>query len=562
MQTTEWSISRREAVTENGMVAAKHPLATEAGLRVLQEGGNAVDAAITTALAMGVLEPYMNGIGGGGFMLYHHAARGENHFLDYFMPAPAAATPDMYEIEEVGATDTLGFRGIKDDANLIGHRSVGVPGMIAGAAAALARFGTISLARALEPAIGLAEEGFPVSWHNMLQTGRSMALIDRFPATRAIFLKEGKYLYSADNAADPDRLIQRDLAATLRRIAEEGPDAFYRGSIGQAVVDELHAHGNPIQMSDLHGYTADFIAPRTVAYRDGYELVYGANTGGGTVAEAFNILEGFDFTGLAADSADALHLFIEAARIAYADRWHYLADERFVEVPWPTLESKTYAAVRRDGIDPARAAAAVAPGDLGAFAPGRAEGDGGCTTHLSVVDRDHNMVSITQTINMVWGSAVVAPGTGILLNDTMVLFDPLPGRANSIAGGKRALSSMTPMLVLKEGKPFMTLGAPGGRLIIGTVMKAIHNVIDLGMGIQEACSRLLVDASAAAVLTDAALDGAVLDDLRGRGHTLNVRPKSFMPRIFASPTGILVHPETGNLHGGADPYHPGVAAGF
>ena len=562
MLTTEWEIRRHEAVAEQGMVAAKHPLAAEAGLNALKAGGNAVDAAITTALSMGVVEPYMNGVGGGGFMLYHEASTGKNTCLDYFMPAPKAATPDMYEMVDAGATDTLGFRGVKDDANLIGHRSVGVPGLVAGAAKALERFGTISLAKALEPAIELAEKGFPVSWYTMLMMARSMPLLSKFPTSAKIFLKDGKYLYSAGDAAGPDLLVQSKLATTLKRIAAEGPGVLYGGDIGAAIVDELRAHGNVMQLADLRDYTAELTEPRSVTYRGEYEIVFGPNTGGDTIAEALNILEGFDFHGLAPTDPEAAHLYIEAARIAYADRWQHLADERFVDVPWPRLTDKGYAAERRAMIDRGRAATEVKPLSVDAYRPGQAEGDGGCTTHISVVDKDGNMVAITQTINMVWGSGVTVPHTGIVMNDTMVLFNPLPGSANSIAGGKRPLSSMSPLLVLKGGKPFLTVGAPGGRLIIGTVLKVLHNIIYYGMVIQDACANTLLDCSGAQVMIDAGAGNALVDALTGMGHTCVTRERSFLPRLFASPTGILVDQPSGTLHGGADPYHPGIAVGF
>ena len=562
MLFTKWEISKREAVAENGMVAAKHPLAAEVGLQVLQNGGNAVDAAITTALAMGVLEPYMNGIGGGGFMLLHKASSGENHFLDYFMPAPQATTPDMYEMVKADETDVIGFGGVKDDANRHGCRSIGVPGLVAGAVQALKNFGTISLEQALQPAIRFAEEGFDATWHNMLMAGRSMDLISRFPATAAVFLKGGKFLFQPAGQAPADRIVQKDLAATLRRVAKEGPDGFYRSQVARTVVQHLQAQGSLMSEKDLASYKAYVVKPRVVTYRDGYQLVFGPGTGGSTLAETFNILEGFDFQNLDPRGAEALHLFIKAARIAYADRWQHLADEVYVDVPWQVLESKEYAAERRQSIDRRRAAEKVEPWEGGPFGRGVKEVAGGCTTHLSVVDRDRNMVAITQTINMVWGSGVVVPGTGVLFNDTMVLFDPKPGQANSIQGGKRPLSSMTPMLVLKDGKPFLTVGAPGGRMIMGTVMKVLHNVIDLGMGIQEACATISVDCSRAEVLTDADLGASVHKSLSEMGHVLDIRENSFWPRLFASPTGILVDGATGKLHGGADPYHPGVAVGY
>ena len=281
------------------MVAAKHPLAAEAGLNVLKAGGNAVDAAITTAFSMGVLEPYMNGIGGGGFMVYHEASTGKNYFLDYFMPAPKAATPDMYEMEDAGATDTLGFRGVKDDANLIGHRSVGVPGLVAGAAKALEQFGTISLEQALQPAIKLAEDGFPVSWYTMLMMARSMPLLAKFPSTAKIFSRTSKYLYSASGRAD--RLVQSKLAETLKRIAAGGCGGLLwrrhrRGHRrGIAAPWQRHADGGPGRL-----YAPTWSSRASVTYRDEYQIVFGPYTGGDTTAETFNILEGFDFSGLPA----------------------------------------------------------------------------------------------------------------------------------------------------------------------------------------------------------------------------------------------------------------------
>jgi gamma-glutamyltranspeptidase/glutathione hydrolase len=562
MHITNWQISRNEAVSPHGMVAAKHPLAAEAGLQVLKDGGNAVDAAITTALAMGVLEPPMNGVGGGGFMVYFDAKSGKSHVLDYFMPAPARAAPDMFEIVQAGATDVLGFRGVKDDENIIGYRSICIPGMVAGAALALSTFGTIGLARALEPAIKYAEEGYPTTWYSMLITGAAMPLLARYPAAAAIYLKEGKFLYTAGRGGDqPERIVNKDLSRTLQRIAEQGQAGYYCGETAATIVADLNAHGNVMSLEDLENFKAKIVPARSVTYRGDYEIFYAPSTGGGTLAETFNILEGFDFSGMDPRGADALHLFVESARIAYADRWQHLADEAFVDVPYKVLESKAYASARRREVDPRKAAGDIKPYDPSAFEPGRVEPDGGCTTHLSVVDKDHNMVAITQTINESWGSKVVVPGTGILFNNSMVLLDPNPGRANSIEPGKRGVSSMTPVVVTYKGKPFLTAGAPGGRQIMGTVMKILHNVIDYGMGIQDACATMSVDASAPRLQVDVELGPGVLNDLASRGHVLDVRERTFMPRPFASPSAILIDAQ-GRVHGGADPLHPGVALGY
>lgn len=561
MIRTEWQITCSEPVAEQGMVAAKHPLAAEAGVRVLQAGGNAVDAAVTTAFAMNVLDPAMNGIGGGGFMLFYDATRGQTHVLDYFMSAPAGARPDMYDVVEEGKTDTLGYRGVRNDENTFGPRAIGVPGMVAGMAEALGKYGTITLAQALETAIQLAEEGYEATWYSMLTAARGMELLARCSAAAKIFLKDGRFLWKTDNAGPIDKIFQRDLAGVLRRIAANGPDEFYRGETGDRIVGDLHAQGALLSRADLENYRTRTRTARSIRYRDRYEIIYAPNTGGGTLAEFFNILEGFDFSALEPRSANALQPLIEACRVAYADRWQYLADEMMVDVPWQVLESKEYAQARRREIPSGRAAAQVNAWDRRPVSSDGVERPGGHTTHLSVVDAQGNMVAITQTINMVWGSGIVANGTGILLNDTMVLFDPVLGRANSIAPGKRPLSSMTPILVLRDGKPFLTVGAPGGRLIMGTVLRVIHNVIDFGMGIQEACANLILDVVTEKLIVDAAVGPQTIADLQAMGYQMTIRGRDYLPHIFASPTGILVD-AVGRKHGGVDPYHIGIAAGY
>ena len=561
MIKTEWKITCVEPVARQGMVAAKHPLAAEAGVQVLEAGGNAVDAAVTMALAMNVLDPAMNGIGGGGFMLYYDAARGQKHVLDYFMSAPAGARPDMYEIVEQGKTDTLGYRGVRNDENTFGSRAIGVPGMVAGMAEALSKFGTMALDRALEAAIRLAEEGYDATWYSMLTAGRGMELLARCPEAAKTFLKDGKFLWRTDNAGPTDKIVQRDLASVLRQIIAGGTDAFYRGETASKIAADIQAQGGLLSRADLQSYGTRSPEAHSIRYRDRYEIIYAPNTGGGTLAEFFNILEGFDFSGLEPRSAAALQPFIEACRVAYADRWQYLADETVVDVPMQVLESKAYAQARRQQIPGGRAAEQVNAWDRGPITPDTVERPGGHTTHLSVVDRHGNMVAITQTINMVWGSGVVARGTGVMLNDAMVLFDPVPGRANSIAPGKRPLSSMAPILVLRDGKPFLTVGAPGGRLIMGTVMRVIHNVIDFGMGIQDACANLFLDVVSEKLIVDAALGAETLADLQAMGYQLNIRSRDYLPHIFASPTGILVDAD-GQKHGGVDPYHVGIAAGY
>ncbi len=561
MIKSEWKITYVEPIAPQGMVAAKHPLAAEAGVKVMEAGGNAIDAAVTAAFAMNVLDPAMNGIGGGGFMLYHDAARKQNHVLDYFMTAPSGARPDMYEIVEQDKTDTLGYRGVRNDENTFGPRAIGVPGMAAGLSEALANYGTISLEQALQPAIHFAEEGYAATWFSMLTAGRSMEILARYPETADIFLKDGKFIWRTGGNGPTDRIVQKDLAWTMRQIAANGPGGFYRGEPAKRIVEKLIAQGGVLRTEDLAGYGTRAPAPRTIRYRDRYEIIYAPATGGGTLAEAFNILEGYDFSGMDPRSPSALQPFIEACRVAYADRWQYLADETYADVPWQVLESKSYAQARRRQIPFGRAVETVNPWDRSVANPEAVERVGGHTTHISVVDRRGNMVAITQTINMVWGSGWTAGETGVLMNDAMVLFDPQPGRANSIAPSKRPLSSMTPILVLRDGKPFLTVGAPGGRLIMGTVMRVVHNVLDYGMGIQDACANLFLDVMGEKVLVDSALGSETLAGLQAMGYRLDIQSRNYLPHIFASPTGILVD-EHGQKHGGVDPYHIGIAAGY
>ena len=557
MNTTELRITRTEAIANNGMVNSKHPLAAQAGLDVLKAGGNSVDAAITTALAQGVVEPMMSGVGGGGFMVFHEAATSLTHVLDYFMRAPFRATPDMYEITQPEAVNVLGYGGVKDNANATGYRSIGVPGLIAGAQMALQRFGTISLSQALAPAIALAEDGFEPNWHHVMHCAQNMDVLQSHPSTARVFLKDGHQIHRVPNMGVGDRVIQADLARTLKRVASHGACEFYEGETAQMIVKDFAAHGNLIDAADLASYKPEWRTARSASYRD-FSLHFAPSTGGSTLAETFNILEGYKFDGLSANDADTLHLFIEAARIAYADRFTWLADERQPGVPFAHLESKAYAALRREDIHMDRAAEIIKPWNNPVSKP--PERDATCTTHLSVVDKNHNMVALTQTINAVWGSGVMADGTGVLFNNTMVLFDPVPGRRNSIAPGKAPLSSMTPTIVVRNGHPFMTAGAPGGRQIMGAVMRTIHNVLEFGMNPADACANIGFDASAPKTIIDAALGDDVIQALRSRGHALDVRSQNIYPRMFASPLAIMV--DGTQLRAGADPYHVGEAHGW
>ena len=564
-QATTLRVSRDLAVGKHAMVATKHPWATQAGLDILARGGNAVDAAVAAAFAIGVVEPWMSGIGGVGFMTIQ-TADGRRAVVDYFGRAPLAATPDMYELVDGPSTSVVGFGGVRDQANAYGPRSVLVPGMVAGMALALERFGTIGLDQASASAIDFAERGFEVDWYRGMLLASQQAVIRRDPETERIFLRNG--VPPAPLFGQPTPLLpQPDLARTLRRIADQGPAGFYGGEVAERIATSLRDGGGILSMDDLAGYQPTVVDPLVLAYRDAELVLLPFQAGGITIGEAFNILDGMDLRSTGHNSSATLHRVAEASRRGYADRFAYVGDPDYVSTDWDRLASPAYATERRAEIDPSRAstpgpgAGISRPPSTAAMDAPRPAADGGCTTHLSIVDRDGTMVSVTQTLTLIFGSAVTVPGTGVLLNDSMNLFDPVPGRANSIAPGKRPASSMAHVVAVRDGTPVLALGAPGGRRIMDTCLQVALNVLEFGMDIQAACSAPLIDCAGSELLVDDRIDPAARDALRAMGHNVVDAEVSFSPRIFASPTGVAVDPATGLRYGGADPFGAGIAAG-
>lgn len=566
---TDRVVTRREAVAQNGMVTAKHPLVAEAGINVLRGGGNAVDAAVAMAFAIGVAEPLMSGLGGGGFMTVS-MADGRRAVVVYQVRAPGAAHETVYELTPQFRADAQGFVGVKDDANYSGHRAAAVPGLTAGLCLARDQFGTRPLDALLSPAIALAEDGYPVSWYSTQTLGAGLALLRRFPETARVFLDDG--LPHVPGVESPVMFRQPDLAATLRRIAAEGPDGFYRGPVARAIAEEMQRQGGMITAGDLAGYRATIAEPLTGSYR-GYDLLaLPAPASGAMMLQTLNILAGFDLPSLQHNSVPALHLTIEAMRRSHADRLAFLGDPEFQDVPMQGLTARPYGDTRRATLDRARWTEA-SPGDPWAHQPGgrrvaalptgAVAGDGGCTTTLAAVDRHGNAVAITQTITSAWGSGVTIPGTGVLLNNAMTLFDPRPGTANSIRPGKRPASSMAHTIALRDGQFVALCGAPGGRRILDTCTQVMINVLDHRLGIQQAVSVPLVDTSDPVVTgIDERIPAGTRALLEAMEHRLAVRPLDFAPRHFASPAGITRDPATGLLRGGADPYAQGVAAGY
>jgi gamma-glutamyltranspeptidase/glutathione hydrolase len=498
-------------LANNGMVVAQESRAAGIGVEILDRGGNAVDAAVAVGFAMAVTYPRAGNLGGGGFMVIH-LAKGVDTTIDYRETAPSAATPAMF-LDAKGNPDPAKSR----DSGL----AVGVPGTVAGLALAHKKYGSgrLTLADLIAPAIQLAQQGFPVEDDTADSLPKARERLARWPSSAGIFLNGGEPLHEGD------RLLQSDLADTLQAIADGGPRAFYEGHIAEEIAESVRGAGGIMTADDLKNYHAVERAPLRGTYR-GYDIVAmpPPSSGGVALIEMLNILGGYDLGKLA--RAEALHDMIEAMKRAYADRAVYLGDPDKVKIPLARLLSKKYAATLRAGIsDKATPAAAVRAG-----APADTEGKN--TTHFSIIDRDGNAVSNTYTLNFNYGLGLVADGTGVLLNNELDDFTAKPGTANAydLVGfdanlpgpGKRPLSSMTPTIVLKDGKPFLITGSPGGSRIITTVLQVIADVIDFHMPVDKAVGapRLHNQWQPDQTYIEPGFAPAVLDALKARGHIL------------------------------------------
>lgn len=463
----------------HGMVASESAQATQVGVDVLRQGGNAVDAAVAVGFALAVTLPNAGNLGGGGFMLLHDAKTGKDTAIDFREMAPSAATRHMY---------LDGSGNVVAGKSLFTHFAVGVPGTVAGLLHALQRYGSLSRERVIGPAVRLAREGYPVSEQLALLLQAEQPHLQAWAPTRRIFFNGERPWQTGE------RLVQRDLARSLELIAKQGSKAFYDGPIGEAIVAEMARHGGLISREDLRAYKVVEREPVRGRYR-GYEIVSmpPPSSGGAHIVQMLNILERYPLKSLGSDSAQTIHLMAEAMKLAYADRSEYLGDPDFVKVPLKGLTSKAYADALAQKIDPDRAtpSASIKPGT-----PQPYESDQ--TTHFSVADAQGNVVAVTYTLNLNFGSGIVAAGTGILLNNEMDDFAAKPGvpnafgllggDANAVAPGKRPLSSMSPTLVLKEGKPWLATGSPGGARIITTTLQTLIDMIDFGMNPAEAAA--------------------------------------------------------------------------
>jgi gamma-glutamyltranspeptidase / glutathione hydrolase len=526
-------------VGKEGMVVTSHFLATQSALDVLKNGGNAVDAAVTAAFSLAVTQPRSGNIGGGGFMLISSELVGEVVAIDYREKAPGKATSDMFLDKNGNADSTL---------SRYSHLAAGVPGTVAGLVLALEKYGTISLGEAMAPAIQLAEEGFVVTPRFSEGLKEKEDMLKKWPSSAEIFYKPDGSFYEPG-----DLFVQKDLAATLKRIAEHGAHEFYQGKTAELLVAQMAAHGGLITMEDMKNYAPTLRKPVHGTYR-GFDIysMSPPSSGGAHVVQILNILEDYPIGQYGHNSAQTLHLLAEAMKRAYADRSLYLGDEDFIKVPLQGLLAKDYAAEIRQTIDMDRAtpSSTIVPGNPLPF-----ESDE--TTHFSIVDQYGNAVSNTYTINFSYGSGIVVRGTGFLLNNEMDDFSAKPGvpnaygliggEANKIEPDKRMLSSMSPTIVKHQGKNFLVTGSPGGSRIITTTLQVIMNVIDHGLNMQNAVTapRIHHQWLPDELRIEEGISIDTLDILKEKGHI--IKQQSAMGAIQS----IMI--KDGVMYGGADP---------
>jgi gamma-glutamyltranspeptidase/glutathione hydrolase len=514
-----WTLRKPAAVSAGGIVVSQHRLAARAGARVLAAGGNAFDAAVAASLAVGVVEPWMSGIGGGGYLVARDASDGRCYAGEFGMTAPLAIDPADYPLTGGTGPDLFAWPAVLDDRNILGPYSVAVPGLVAGLAALRARFGSRPWAELIEPAILLCEAGVPVDWQASLKIAASAVLLARFETSAEWFLRDG-HAPVAQWAGSLPRLRNPALLATLRRLRDAGPEDFYEGETARRLVDDATRAGIRIDAADLARYRATIEPVEPLRYRRARVWTATGLSAGPTLCHALEMLE----QALPQPARDGHAVPDAHCYAAYADCLTRAYDHRLVH----------------DGDVADRRAPA-------------------CTTHLGVVDRHGNAVALTQTLLSIFGSKLTLPGTGILMNNGIMWFDPRPGRANSIVPGRRPLSNMCPTLLETEDGRRHALGAAGGRRIMPAIFQIVSFLTDFGMDAESAAHQPRIDASGTgAVTVDAALGPEVMARL-DRDHDLRVRPAGVYPNFFACPSIVCDDPG-GSRHGAAFVHSPVAAA--
>ena len=535
--------TRSVVMARNGAIATSQPLATAAGLKVLQDGGNAIDAAVTAAAVLSVVEPTMNGPGGDLFAIVYSAKDHKVHGLNASGRAPAAATVEEFKKRNLQRVP------------LRGELSVSVPGVVDGWNELLTKHGTRTLAQALEPAIRYARDGYAVSEIIADQWKEVETLLSHDPKTAAVFLPGGKAPAPGDVFRNPA------LASSLEQIAKGGRDVFYKGAIAQAIAEDMKRRNGLLTAKDLADHHADWVEPLSTTYRGYQVLELPPNTQGVTALEMLNILEGFDLKALGHNSAAYLHVMVEAKRIAFADRGAWIGDPS--TTPQKAIErmlSKDYAAERRKEINPDKAAADYKPLTIqGTAAPPADEEPAGRgdTIYMTAADSQGNVISLIQSLYETFGAGIVAGDTGIVLHDRANLFSLTPGHPNQIAPGKRPFHTLVPAMVMKDGAPWLSFGVMGGDMQAQGHAQVLANLIDFGMNVQEAGEAPRFRHSSNGLALESAFSAEARSGLTSRGHKVIGGSGA-----WGGFQGILIDPKTHVLMAGSDPRKDGMAAGW
>lgn len=505
-----WTVTKPTVRCAGGLVASQHHLASNVGAQVLADGGNAIDAAIATSLAIGTVEPWMSGLGGGGQLLYYDAAHDRCHAVDFGMRAPLALDPSDYPLAEQGVdADLFGWPRVKDDRNVTGPMAMAVPGYLAGVALALQTFGTRDLATLLQPAIASAREGMVADWYATLKIAAAAPSLNRFAESARTYLPGG-FVPAGEWGGPVPRIKLGRLADTLQQIADAGWKDFYRGDLAASIVADARDAGSVLGASDLQGYAAQVLDADAVRYRGARVHTAPGLTAGPTLQHVLRLMEQDSGSGFAAKSPNE-HTYLSYAQSmmdAYAHRLSSLGDA-----------------------DETR--------------------DPSCTTHISVVDAQGNMVALTQTLLSVFGSKVMLPDSGILMNNGIMWFDPRPGRPNSMAGGKRPLSNMCPVIVQRTDGLRFAAGASGGRRIMSAVMQILSFMVDFEMSVDEAIHQPRIDVSGTPIVTCfESLPDSIVEHIASH-HSVMREPNAVYPVLYACPNVVAHSPATGVSEGGA-----------
>lgn len=544
---------RQVATGLDGMVTTAHPLASQIGADVLLNGGNAIDAAVAIQFALNVTEPMMSGIGGGGFLMYYDAEADETIILNSRERAPAGATPDMF-LNEQGEPVPFAERAT-------GGKAVGVPGTLKGLEEALNKWGTLSMEELIEPAIQLARDGFPIDsvLGNAIEENKAML---SKTAARDVFIPNGQPL------REGELLIQKDLAKTFELIKTEGTDAFYNGEIGEAIANVVQQYGGSMTTEDLSSYAITIDKPIWGDYKD-YQIASmpPPSSGGVFLLQMLGILDGFDLSQYDVKSWEKYHLLAESMHLAYADRAAYAGDPEFVDVPLEGLLHPDYIQKRRELIDLKSVITTPTAGKPWEFENKAVEtvlveqpndGQPGETTHFSVTDQWGNVVSYTTTIEQLFGTGIMVPGYGIMLNNELTDFDAVPGGANQVEPNKRPLSSMTPTIVFKDGKPVMTVGSPGGPTIITSVLQTIIHSIEYDMELKTAVEEpRIYTNNTSSYRFEEGIPEETMEQLRKMGHQFGEKPT-----VIGNVQSILIDQKEGIYKGVADSSRNGAAIGI